>query len=179
RSRRRTARKEKIRSPSNDDQVKEQKQHVRRRERQQEKDPRRRIEDIRLRIREPRLAAGVVRIPKRHMARAELLGGEPAEGLEVVEVIAEGEDLLFEERGEEERCCDEGDEGEGETVADEGRRQKAEGRSENVQATSAFCPLPSAFCLHLVSQNPRTIALVSRTPSAKNRVLILSSTPCT
>jgi len=109
--------------------VEEEEQHVGGRERQQKKDPRRRIEDAGLGIREPRLTRRVVRIPKRQPPRAQLLRGEVAKRLEIVEVIAESEDLLLDQRRKEEGESEEGDEGEGEAVALKPRTQNAERRT--------------------------------------------------
>src|ERR1044071_7340539 len=78
------------------------------------------------------------------MTGAQLVRGEPAQRLEVIEMIAESEDLLRCERGDEDDEGDDEDEGEREAMTHEGRRQKAEVR-KLLLLPSAFCPLPSAF----------------------------------
>ena len=125
-------------------------EHVRRLERQHEKEPRGRIEDRGLRVRQPRLAAGAVRIPQRQVAGLDLRGREKAQRLEVVGVIAEREDLGAQQRA----------------------RHDAEGERDEEGGGEAAHHSPRA-------QKPRTIWRVRRTPASKNHSLIRSSLPCT
>src|SRR5207247_4716355 len=78
-------------------------EHVGSRERQYEKNPCGRIEDACLRIREPRLARRVVRVPQREMEVPYLVGRKVMERLEVVGVIAERQHFAAKERTREHR----------------------------------------------------------------------------
>src|SRR5205085_8758479 len=130
--------------------VKEKEQRVRGRKRQHEKQPLRRIENTRLRIREPRLARRVVRIPERQTSVAQNAGRVIAKRLEVIGVIAQREDF----------------------VAQKWRRENRQRRRDQKRERSA-----THHCSR--AQNSRTIERTRRVPSAKKFSRMRSSFPCT